>query len=158
MADCILLRHASGRLGRAQLDRLASTLAELRARELCCVVLIHHPVVDEEFTPRRRLVDSADFRSVVRDVGADLVLHGHGHRTLISEIDGPEGLVPVVGVRSSSHSAERESRRAHYHLFGIERAPNSDAASTGPRFRFRLTTRGYDALSGGFVAEGDSAL
>jgi hypothetical protein len=118
------------------------------------VVLIHHPVVDEHFSPRRRLVDSADFRGVVRDVGADLVLHGHGHRTLHSEIEGPEGPVPVVGVRSSSHSAALESRRAQYHLFRIERG----AVSGGPRFRFRLTTRGYEAVSGGFASEGERTL
>jgi 3',5'-cyclic AMP phosphodiesterase CpdA len=148
------LGHASGRLGAGQLERLASTLAELRARELCCVVLIHHPVVDDGFTPRRRLVDSADFRTVLGDVGADLVLHGHGHRSLRNEIEGPEGPIPVVGVRSSSHSEERENRRAQYHLFGIERA----AVSKGPRFRFRLATRGYEAASGGFVAEGEELL
>ena len=148
------LGHASGRLGPGQLERLASTLAELRARELCCVVLIHHPVIDDGFTRRRRLVDSADFRTVLGDVGADLVLHGHGHRSIRSEIEGPEGPIPVVGVRSSSHSEERENRRAQYHLFGIERA----AVSTGPRFRFRLATRGYEAASGGFVAEREELL
>ena len=148
------LGHASGRLGPGQLERLAATLAELRTRELCCVVLIHHPVVDEGFTPRRRLVDSADFRAVLGDVGADLVLHGHGHRSLRNEIEGPEGPIPVVGVRSSAHIEEPETRRAQYHLFGIERT----AVSTGSRFRFRLETRGYEAASGGFVAEGGELL
>lgn len=146
--------RASGCLGAAQLERLASTLAELRARELCCVVLVHHPVNDEDFTPRRRMTDSAALRGVLRDVGADLVLHGHGHRTGIGEVDGPEGPIPVVGVRSSSHCAELESRRAQYHLFRVERA----AVSDGSRFRFRLSTRGYDAASGGFGAEGERSL
>jgi 3',5'-cyclic AMP phosphodiesterase CpdA len=148
------LGYASGRLGAAQLERLASTLAVLRARELCCVVLIHHPVVDDDFTPRRRLSDSSDFRTVLADVGADLVLHGHGHRSLRNQIEGPEGPIPVVGVRSSSHTEEHESRRAQYHLFGIDRA----RVSSGPRFRFRLTIRGYEAASGGFVAEGEELL
>ncbi|MEE2672577.1 MAG: metallophosphoesterase [Myxococcota bacterium] len=148
------LGHASGRVGPAQLERLAATLAELRARELCCIVLIHHPVVDEDFTPRRRLVDSAAFRAVLREVGADLVLHGHGHRSLRNEIDGPEGPIPVIGVRSAAHVEEPEARRAQYHIFGIERA----AVSTGSRFRFRLETRGYEAASGGFVTEAEEAL
>ena len=145
------LGHASGCLGERQLEVLASTLAELRARELCCVILIHHPVVDEGFTPRRRLVDSLAFRRVLEDVGADLVLHGHGHRSIHTEIEGPEGPIPVVGVRSSSHSEQSESRRARYHLFGIERAGDR-------RFRFRLAIRGYDVASGGFVAEGEEVL
>ncbi len=146
--------YASGRIGAAQLERLASTLAELRARELCCVVLIHHPVTDEGFTPRRRLVDSIDLREVLRNVGADLVLHGHGHRTVITRIEGPEGDIPVVGVRSSSHCADKESHRAQYHLFQVERT----AVSRGPRFRFGLLTRGYDAATGGFVGEGERLL
>ena len=145
---------ASGRLGDDQIERLASTLAELRSRELCCVLLIHHPVVDEGFTPRRRLRDSAALRTVLRDVGADLVLHGHGHRTLVHTVEGPDGEIPVVGVRSSSHCDELESRRAQYHLFRIERR----AVSEGPRFRFGLATRGYDAVSGGFVDEGERRL
>ncbi len=145
---------ASGRLGHQQIERLASTLAELRSRELCCVLLVHHPVVDEGFTPRRRLRDSAELRGVLRDVGADLVLHGHGHRTLVHQVEGPEGPIPVVGVRSSSHCDELETRRAQYHLFRIERR----AVSKGPRFRFTLATRGYEAASGGFVAEGERRL
>jgi 3',5'-cyclic AMP phosphodiesterase CpdA len=146
--------YASGRLGAGQLERLASTLAELRARELCCVLLIHHPVTDEGFTPRRRLVDAAALREVLRNVGADLVLHGHGHKTVATEIEGPECPIPVVGVRSSSHSADIESRRAQYHQFRIERS----AVSGGPRFRFGLVTRGYEAASGGFVLESERLL
>lgn len=146
--------YASGRLGPDQLERLAATLAELQSRELCCVLLIHHPPVDEGFTPRRRLTDAAELRGVLRDVGADLVLHGHGHRTSLSQVPGPDGPIPVVGVRSSSHSDELEIRRAHYHLFHIARA----AVADGPRFRFRLESRGYDARSGGFVAEAERSL
>jgi hypothetical protein len=145
---------ASGRVGPGQLERLAEALAEHRARELCCVVLIHHSPIDEDFTPRRRLTDSAGLRGVLADVGADLVLHGHGHRTHIGRVPGPEGEIPVVGVRSSSHCDELESHRAQYHLVHIERA----AVSQGRRFRFGLETRGYDAASGGFVPEGEVPL
>ena len=78
-------------------------------------------------------------------------MHGHGHRSIHNQIQGPDGPIPVVGVRSSSHSEQSESRRARYHLFGIERAG-------GRRFRFRLAIRGYDVASGGFVAEGEEVL
>ncbi len=145
---------AAGRVGSGQLERLARTLAELRARELCCVLLVHHSPVDDGFTPRRRLQDSAELRDVLRDVGADLVLHGHGHKTASSTIPGPEAAIPVLGVRSSSHCEELESRRAQYHLFGIERASVGD----GARFAFSLETRGYDAATGGFGSEGERSL
>ena len=145
---------ASGHVGPGQLERLASTLAELRARELCCIVLIHHSPVDEDFSPRRRLSDAAGLRRVLRDVGADLVLHGHGHRTVMSRVTGPEGDIPVLGVRSSSHCDELERRRAQYHLIHVERGP----VLGGARFRFVIETRGYDGETGGFVAEGDRPL
>jgi len=145
------LGHASGCLGERQLEAVASRLTELRNKELCRVVLIHHPVVDHGFTPRRRLVDSSDFRTVLRAAGADLVLHGHGHRSIYNEIEGPDGPIPVVGVRSSSHSAQDESRRARYHLFRIE-------PGGAGRYRFHLAIRGYDAARGGFVAEGEEVL
>ncbi len=141
--------HASGRVGRDQLDQLAATLAELRMRELCRVVLIHHPVNDDGFSPRRRLRDSSDLRDVLREVGADLVLHGHGHRTLIGQVEGPEGPIPVVGVRSASHTVDSEERRARYHLFRVRRI----AVGSAPRFGFELSTRGYDDATGAFETE-----
>ena len=110
---------------------------------------------DDGFGPRRRLSDSAELRAVLHQEGAELVLHGHGHRTLIAEIPGPSHTVPVVGVRSSSHTGVPENRRAQYHLFRIESA---GTGSGDRRFRVSLSTRGYDEASGGFVAEGERAL
>ncbi|MBW2390109.1 MAG: metallophosphoesterase, partial [Deltaproteobacteria bacterium] len=53
---------ATGKAGKAQLDRLESTLEDLRTRDLCRVVLVHHPVVDDHVSRRRRLRDSAQLR------------------------------------------------------------------------------------------------
>ncbi len=146
---------ASGRVGHDQLQRLAARLSELRSRDLCRVVLCHHPVNDDSFGWRRRLLDSAALRAVLHQEGAELVLHGHGHRTLIGELPGPSHKIPVVGVRSSSHRGVPENRRAQYHLFRIE---SLAAGSEGRRCRLSLSTRGYDEATGGFVAEGERAL
>jgi 3',5'-cyclic AMP phosphodiesterase CpdA len=146
---------ASGRVGSEQLERLAASLSALGSRGICRVVLSHHPISDDGLSRRRRLADSADVRSVLREVGAELVLHGHGHRTQLVEIPGPSHTIPVVGVRSSSHAGESEERLAQYHLFRIE---SVSSESRCPRVRVSLSIRGYDAASGGFVAVEERAI
>jgi 3',5'-cyclic AMP phosphodiesterase CpdA len=142
---------AWGRVGEAQLQALAVCLSKLGDAGLCRVLLTHHPATDQGYSPRRRLRDSAALRSVLERCGAELVLHGHGHRRQIHYIPGPNGDIPCVGVRSGSHAPEPEHRRAQYHLFRI-------APDEGSRFRISLTTRGYDAVRGVFDGEGERAL
>ena len=139
------LFQATGTLGSAQLSRLGPLLAELRERELCRVVLVHHPITHKAISPRRRLTDSRALEAVLEGEGADLVLHGHRHRTMIDHTRGPDGDIPVVGVRSASDIGESEEKRAQYHLYEIER-------SGGSRYQVSLCSRDYDPASGGFVA------
>lgn len=142
---------ATGRLGAAQVERLREQLRSLGRRGLCRVVLVHHPPIDEDLAPRRRLVDSAALRSAIRDEGAELVLHGHRHRTFVGRIPGPERPVPVVGVRSASDIGAKEHKRAQYHLYAIER---SDAGGWSVRAR----VRGWSPGEGHVVEEGELAL
>jgi hypothetical protein len=81
-------------------------------------------------------------------------VHGHNHRTLLAAIDGPDGSIPVVGVRSASDIGQRPERRAQYHIYEIRR----NCGSGGPRFRIALRIRGYDLDSGRFRAEGERQL
>jgi 3',5'-cyclic AMP phosphodiesterase CpdA len=142
---------ASGRVGQAQLSILRGKLANLRARGLCRVVLMHHPVRDDGYSRRRRLLDSAAVREVLRETGAELVLHGHGHRRQVAHIAGPDGAIPAIGVRSSSHVAAPEKHRSQYHIYSIDRRPDAG-------FRISLETRGYDASTGLFASEGEVEL
>ena len=79
---------------------------------------------------RCALRDARALRDVLRRTGADLVLHGHGHRTTFQSVEGPEGPIPVVGARSASYLGEDPDKRAQYHVYEIE--PNLAA---GQRFR-----------------------
>jgi 3',5'-cyclic AMP phosphodiesterase CpdA len=146
------LFEATGTLGETQLERLGPLLEALRARELCRVVLVHHPVVDGGVARRRRLTDSASLRAVLQRAGAELVLHGHGHRSSFASAEGPDGAIPVIGVRSSSHAATSESRRAQYHLYEIE------PAAGGRRWRIRARVRGYHPARDAFGDDGDREL
>lgn len=95
---------ATGRLGGAQRERLAELLAELGARGLFRVLLVHHPPDETGVSWRRRLEDGAELRAVLARVGAELVLHGHVHRACAGSVPGPRGGIPVRGVPAASAS------------------------------------------------------
>lgn len=143
--------RATGRVGAAQLERLEKILGELGSRGLFRVVLLHHPVVEGTVSHRRRLLDEAATRDVLRRAGAELVLHGHAHRTCFGEIDGPAGPVPVVGVRSASDYGQRDHRRAQYHVYTF--APDASG-----RLRATAHIRGFDPARGRFAPESERAL
>ncbi len=148
------LFDATGTLGDAQLERLERMLHDLSERDLCRVISIHHPITEGATHPRRWLRDAESLRGVIGRAGAELVVHGHNHKTLLSAIDGPDGSIPVVGVRSASDNGKRPERRAQYHVYEIER----NSGSGTPRFRIALRIRGYDPGSGRFRAEEEREL
>ncbi|MCG8590416.1 MAG: metallophosphoesterase [Proteobacteria bacterium] len=135
--------RATGSLGEAQRGRLREVLAELRQRQLVRVLLIHHPPLDAGLASRRRLTDARALQSLLADVGAELVLHGHRHRTCLEHVAGPSGEIPVMGVRSASDVGEREEKRAQYHLLGFGREPA----------RLHVRVRGFNRASGRFADE-----
>ncbi len=134
--------YASGTIGQTQLDRLERLLHALANTPLCRVVLIHHPPQPIAIAARRRLTDAADFRAVLARTGAELILHGHVHRTVMASIRGPWGPIPVVGVPASAAIGRRPQRRSRYHLYRIK--PHGEV--NGRRhFQITLTARGYDS-------------
>lgn len=146
---------ATGRLGDAQRRRLERALCELGEAGLFRVVLIHHPPIAEAVSRRRRLTDAAELGEVLARAGAELVLHGHMHRTHVGAVAGPAAAIPVVGVPSSSALGLRHpARRARYHLYRIERGPGAQA----DRFRVSCQVRGWDEKAGCFRDEGELEL
>jgi 3',5'-cyclic AMP phosphodiesterase CpdA len=112
---------ASGRVGKRQLDALDRQLEALGRDGLFRVVLIHHPPLQQGFGQRRQLTDSEDFHAVIGRRGAELILHGHMHRSLIGHLPTPDGKVPVIGVPSASARAHGSKDHARYHLYRIAR-------------------------------------
>ncbi len=130
---------ATGRLGAEQLARLAQALDG--NREMFRIVLIHHPPVSRLRRYLRRLTDAAEFRRLLAQKGAELVLHGHDHRRSVVWLDGPRGQIPAVGVASASARAAHGSEdAAGYNIFCIDgelgkwrcqmlaRQPNADGS------------------------------
>jgi 3',5'-cyclic AMP phosphodiesterase CpdA len=140
---------ASGSVGGEQLERLEKLLGELADTSLCRVVLIHHPPVAGTVSLRRALRDAEAFRGVLRRTGADLVLHGHGHRSVFQSLEGRDCPIPVVGARSASYLGDDPEKLAQYHVYAIE--PSPEAAT---RFAIRVEVRGFDPAQGRFASQG----
>ncbi len=52
--------------------------------------------------------------------GAELVLHGHNHRSMLSYAETVAGRLPVVGVASASIGRHPHDDRGRYNLYRIE--------------------------------------
>lgn len=112
---------ATGRLHGDQLGRLGALLDDLKYEQMFRVVLIHHPpVAGANFF--RRLTDAEACRAVLREHGAELVLHGHHHEASLHWLPGPAARIPVIGVPSASGAPGRHEDPSGYNIYEIEGA------------------------------------
>jgi 3',5'-cyclic AMP phosphodiesterase CpdA len=128
---------ATGKLGIRQITRLRHTLQHLAHEGYCRVVMLHHPVRRQDAGPTAMLMDADRLAAVLRETGAELVLHGHIHTGRVHRTRGPNGPIPVVCTPSASAAPERARWPASYNLFSI----------SGERgvWRIDLTVRGFVA-------------
>jgi len=115
---------AAGRLGKAQRRALAEILDRLGRGGLFRVVLIHHPPLPGQAGWRRALRDARKVEEILRDHGAELVLHGHNHEQSVLECETVSGPAIVVGVPSASEAIDGREPAARYNEYAIERAGN----------------------------------
>ncbi|MDD9910892.1 MAG: metallophosphoesterase [Ahrensia sp.] len=123
---------ATGSFRSQQAYDTARLLDKTRDEGLFRIVMIHHPPFENATAWSKRLIGSSRFRMMIAEHGAELVLHGHTHIDSVEAIDGPDGLVPIVGVPSASVAprdqrpeSDTAKRRpgARYNLFAINGAP-----------------------------------
>lgn len=113
---------AIGRFEEKQAARLERMLKLLGDAGYFRVVLIHHPPNAELQHPSFGLKGHRLFRRVIAKEGAELVLHGHTHRSSIHHIPGLKHEVPVIGVAAASAAQGGTiDDPARYNLFRIER-------------------------------------
>jgi 3',5'-cyclic AMP phosphodiesterase CpdA len=141
---------ATGSIGKVQLEKLAGILDETRSRRLVRVVLIHHPPVPGAVRWRNRLTDQEVFHALLARHGAELILHGHTHRTCRGHLETPWGRVSVIGVPSASALGRTVHRRARYHLFRLIRSAGG--------FEMFLTVRVYSPTERRFIEEGEQRV
>ena len=138
---------ATGLLHGDQIARLGELLAKLKREQAFRVILIHHPPV-EGANYFRRLTNAAALRDVLREHGAELVLHGHHHEASLHWLPGPQIRVPVAGVPSASGAPDRHDEPAGYNLYEIEGAWGA--------WRCTMVSRGW--RGGGFTEVKRQAL
>ena len=141
---------ATGRFEAGQALRLAELLDHTAHEGLYRVVLIHHPPAKKPIHWAGRLIGAARMREVVQTHGAELILHGHTHRSTVEWLDGPERPVPLVGVPSASRAPGPERRGAGWNLFEIEGEPGA--------WRTMRIERGFAHAGSGIVEIGRHRL
>jgi 3',5'-cyclic AMP phosphodiesterase CpdA len=103
------------------LEALSKLLRDLKAKGYYRAVMIHHPPLPGLAPPRKALDDAAQLRDVLWNEGAEVVLHGHNHREMLTILEGREGKIPVIGVPSASSNGKSHYEPATWNLYEISR-------------------------------------
>jgi len=140
---------ATGTAGGAQLERLAALLGELGDRGLFRVVYLHHCPLSNREKWRKRLTDAAPLQALLVQHGAELVLHGHGHRRHYRQLRSRHGTIPVISVPSASALGLHGADIAEYNHYRVAAAPGG--------WRLDIEVRCYDRDTGKF-ATGENAM
>ncbi len=107
---------AAGEVGGAQLEKLADLLQKSGSLGMFRLVMIHHSPLLNGHSVRKRLRDAAALTRLIEALGAELVVHGHGHSERIDFISSSKGEIPVLAAPSASRVGEG---RAGWNKLGI---------------------------------------
>jgi 3',5'-cyclic AMP phosphodiesterase CpdA len=141
---------ATGTVGTDQLQRLAQQLVTARAKGLFRVIYLHHsPLVATEKW-RKRLTDAPALQELIQKHGAELVLHGHGHRAHDRELQTQHGALPVIAVPSASAVGYHGAEVASYNRCAVSK--------TDAGWSIDIESRGYDNASGQFTTRGRRSI
>jgi len=134
---------ASGTLGPAQLERLPALLDRTAGEGLFRVVYLHHSPIPGEEAWRKRLTDAAELQALLSEHGAELILHGHGHRAHRGELFTRQGPAQVVAVPSASALGLHGADAACYNCYRVQRSDRG--------WRLDIEPRHYRPDSGDFA-------
>lgn len=135
---------ATGTAGAAQLARLPALLDGAHAGGQFRVIYIHHSPLPGKDKWRKRLTDANRVQDIIARHGAELVLHGHGHRAQHDELATVHGSAPVLAVPSASALGLHGGSGASYNCYSVERCDGG--------WRLAIESRDYLRASGEFTA------
>lgn len=141
---------AVGSVGQRQLQQLGQYLEETGRAGLFRVIMVHHSPVPGVEKWRKRLTDAEALCGVIRSKGAELVLHGHGHRAVESVIKASGIAVPVFGIPSASAIGSKPGRAAQYYLYRVE--------TSGKVWKLTISARGFRGDRAVFVRQKERAM
>ncbi len=134
---------ATGTAGQAQIDHLRKLLEQTKEQGLFRVVYLHHCPVKGREKWRKRLTDAAAMQDMLEVTGAELVVHGHGHRRHYTQLSTRDGTTPVVAVPSASALALHGADIAQYNHYAVQRVTKG--------WKLDINARVYEPASGGFI-------
>lgn len=102
---------AIGKIDKAQFTKLEHILKQSGNRKH--IIVLHHPPQKNACQPRKSLINASHFREILSQHNPALILHGHLHHSVKSEIRGKHDMIPVRGCGSCS------TKTAHYHVIEI---------------------------------------
>ncbi len=109
---------ASGAVGNTQIERTRQMLEAAGQAGFLRVVMIHHPPYKEGVHFGRGLRDAQFFMKMLRDTGAELVIHGHNHVQSVEIHERRNGPgIPIIGVASGSAVPGTKQHKAAYHIY-----------------------------------------
>jgi 3',5'-cyclic AMP phosphodiesterase CpdA len=111
---------ATGRIGKLQMERLQKYLEITKERGLFRVVALHHGPLADSNKFRKRLVDAKQFRETIREFGAELIVHGHGHYPVEDSLKTNGIEIPVVGAPSASLLSGSKIKRSGYNIYEVK--------------------------------------
>jgi 3',5'-cyclic AMP phosphodiesterase CpdA len=111
---------ANGYFSPRQARETRKLLMETGEQGYCRVVMIHHPPIVGATSNHKRMVGIRRFGEVMREAGAELVLHGHTHLNTLYSLKGKDRDVPVVGIASASQSPGGRKPPASWNMFSID--------------------------------------
>ncbi len=114
------LGWCSGRLGEQQRLALFEILQQGRKDGLCRIITLHHPPAGPQ-KQKKGLEDHQEFARIIAELGAELILHGHTHRSSIHALPGPTGPVSVMGVASLSVAPDKGYPVGCWHEYEVQR-------------------------------------
>lgn len=133
---------ATGTLSEAQLKQLPALLQSAADDGLFRVVYLHHCPVAGVEKWRKRLTNASAIQALLEEHGAELVLHGHGHRSHYSELHTRHGSLPVIAVPSASALGLHGADTAQYNRYAVQHC------DTG--WELSIDSRCYDSEAGVF--------
>jgi 3',5'-cyclic AMP phosphodiesterase CpdA len=141
---------ATGTVGAAQMQRLPALLQAAARQNLFRVVHLHHCPLPGVEKWRKRLTDAPQLQEMLVEHGAELIVHGHGHRAHYKELTTRQGMAPVIAVPSASALGLHGADPAQYNCYRVTR--------TDGGWHLEVLVRGYQPATGNFAAGGELSL
>ena len=141
---------ATGTAGPGQLDRLPGLLQKAAARDLFRVVYLHHCPLPGHEKWRKRLTDAPAVEALLVEHGAELILHGHGHRAHYHELATRQGIAPVIAVPSASALGLHGADIARYNCYEVQRSDSG--------WQLEISGRKYHSATGEFAADASTTV